>query len=359
MLIRDEEAREGVHRDPALVVRVPERFCKDLGRDCEHRHVLNVRVVLKSIAHNVMRVVVALPPAEREPHERSEGGAHSVVHVEVVRHTGVAKVVPQPRELLPKDAHRGGTGKMFGGTLAREGEVERAEEEQREPRAEHCVVPVVRLEEPPPEELLAHSTEVGDVRPHDDVGDVANEVARKHVLVHLDRVVVCEDVGAVLTRHRNERPHPARVALHERRDVVGLFVHHDPEVVPRAVLGDVREGVPRQRGGAFRRSLAPARKPNRRHQHALALLFMPAYRRIRVRRAHRSVPPDSATKEEQRHERRSGRCDEVAKQAAGEGRRQNGRAERAQRRTHRCVQPVATHAPGEQQGPVAEPPGVA
>lgn len=51
------------------MVRVPEWFLKDLLGDGNHRHVLNVWIVLNGVADDVVRVVVGLPPAHGEAHQ--------------------------------------------------------------------------------------------------------------------------------------------------------------------------------------------------------------------------------------------------------------------------------------------------
>ena len=63
-----------------------------------------VRPTLASLAHDVVGVVVRLPPSDGEAHESGEDGADHVVLVEIVRHSRVAEVVPNPSQLLPEDA---------------------------------------------------------------------------------------------------------------------------------------------------------------------------------------------------------------------------------------------------------------
>ena len=68
VLMRDKPLCDTIHSNPTPMVGVPKRSLEDFGGNGEHRHVLNVRVMLQRVADDVMRVVVAFPPAEGEPH---------------------------------------------------------------------------------------------------------------------------------------------------------------------------------------------------------------------------------------------------------------------------------------------------
>mmetsp|Transcript_40761 Transcript_40761/g.106121 ORF Transcript_40761/g.106121 Transcript_40761/m.106121 type:complete len:323 (+) Transcript_40761:62-1030(+) len=84
VLVRHQESGDPIHADNLFVIRVPERLLENLARDCQHRHVLDVRIVLDGVTHDVVGVVVRLPPAERKAHQAREERTDLVVEVKVV-----------------------------------------------------------------------------------------------------------------------------------------------------------------------------------------------------------------------------------------------------------------------------------
>mmetsp|Transcript_27267 Transcript_27267/g.79859 ORF Transcript_27267/g.79859 Transcript_27267/m.79859 type:complete len:689 (-) Transcript_27267:8-2074(-) len=250
VLVRDEQVGDVVHADPLLVVRVPELgLAEALVRDREHGHQLDVGVVLDGVAHDVVRVVVRLPPAHREAHHAREQRADHVILVKVVRHAAVAEVVADAGELLPEDADQRGAEHVRRARLEAEREVEAAQPQQRVPRKHLAVVAHVGLEQAAAEQLLPDAAEVGDVGPDDDLArrHLADQEAGQHRAVDARRVVVSEDVGAVLAGEVDHRPHAARMLVDEARHVVDALVDDDPRVVAVAVLRHLRQRVLLQR----------------------------------------------------------------------------------------------------------------
>ena len=92
------------------------------------------------VADDVVRVVVALPPAQRQAQERTHDGPDLVVKVEVVCHARVAEVVPDPGKLLPEDAHaRRADHVGHGGSTA--DDVEGKQQRHKEPREDERAKP--------------------------------------------------------------------------------------------------------------------------------------------------------------------------------------------------------------------------
>mmetsp|Transcript_29738 Transcript_29738/g.88405 ORF Transcript_29738/g.88405 Transcript_29738/m.88405 type:complete len:336 (-) Transcript_29738:248-1255(-) len=241
-LVADQEASGCVHGHPLGVVGRPEGLLEDPGRHRQERHVLDVRVVLHGVADHVVRVVVALPPAGGDAHERRQAGADHVVEPEDVGHAAVAQVVPDARELLPEDPENRSSAHVSGEGGAANREPQRAAQQGQQEGAHLGVEAHARLEEAAPQQLLPDGAEVGDVGTDRAVGDLADKVRRQHVLVHAGGVVVGKDVGAVLPCHVLDGQGAARVLVHKPCDVVRPAVNDDPQVRARVVARHLLHG---------------------------------------------------------------------------------------------------------------------
>mmetsp|Transcript_45828 Transcript_45828/g.106951 ORF Transcript_45828/g.106951 Transcript_45828/m.106951 type:complete len:264 (+) Transcript_45828:366-1157(+) len=179
MLVRYQKACQRIHTDALLVVRVPEAgLRKDLLRDGEHRHMLDVRVMLNGVAHDVVSVVVRLPPPHGEAHQSGEDRANQVVQVEVVRDARMPQVVAEARHLLPADAeHRGAAQPCPAAatTNAASRQAKSTEEEESEPANELGIVAVVSLEKAAAQQLLPNRAKIGDMWVDDHVRDLADK----------------------------------------------------------------------------------------------------------------------------------------------------------------------------------------
>ncbi len=87
------------------VVTRPEALEKSVGNG-KVRHVLDIRVVFGRVGHNVMDVVVPLPPAYgKAAEEIGNDDTNDRVQLEVVRDAIVAGVVCNEDELVPRHPH--------------------------------------------------------------------------------------------------------------------------------------------------------------------------------------------------------------------------------------------------------------
>lgn len=72
-------------------------------RDCEDRHVLDVRIVLRCVCDNVVHIMASLPPAEAEAtDEVRNDDANNGVDDKVVSDAHVAGVVGGEDQLMPE-----------------------------------------------------------------------------------------------------------------------------------------------------------------------------------------------------------------------------------------------------------------
>mmetsp|Transcript_19226 Transcript_19226/g.57953 ORF Transcript_19226/g.57953 Transcript_19226/m.57953 type:complete len:296 (-) Transcript_19226:494-1381(-) len=206
VLVGNEESLDRAEVEDLVVVRGQVRVVKDLGGDGKNGQVLDIGVVFNRIAHDVVRVVRALPPARRDAHERvANRGSDTHISVKHVRHARVAEVVPEAGELLPEDAHHCGAEHVRSRRSAGQREVECRREEGEVPGSHLGIVAHVSLKEAAAEELLPNSAEVFDVLRHGEIGHLSNQEGRKQCAVDLGAVVVGEDVCAVLACHVDQR----------------------------------------------------------------------------------------------------------------------------------------------------------
>ncbi|TGO66402.1 hypothetical protein BELL_0958g00060 [Botrytis elliptica] len=100
----DEKSRGGIELQLAIIVGGVKRS-EEAMRDGEERHVRNIGIVFGGIRHNVMDVVIALPPAEGEPPEKiGHENPNAAIGVKAVRDAHVSGIVGGEDELVPEES---------------------------------------------------------------------------------------------------------------------------------------------------------------------------------------------------------------------------------------------------------------
>ena len=65
VLVADQEPRQGIESE-FPIVEPRSHGGEELGGDCEHRDVLQIRIVIEAVAREVVRVVSPFPPRDRD-----------------------------------------------------------------------------------------------------------------------------------------------------------------------------------------------------------------------------------------------------------------------------------------------------
>ena len=104
VLIFQCEFGHGVESQDAVVVGAAQA-CEKAVRNCEERHVFNVRVVFRRIGDNVVDVVISLPPAETQSSKIvGYEDTKNAVGVEVVSNAHMACIMGSENQLMPETA---------------------------------------------------------------------------------------------------------------------------------------------------------------------------------------------------------------------------------------------------------------
>ena len=104
MLVWENEFCERVVSHDAVVV-CRAKTLKEARRDSEEGNMLDVWIVSWAVRHDVVYVVVTLPPAAAEPAEEvGDENSNAAVNVEVVCDAHVASIVNCEHKLMPEHA---------------------------------------------------------------------------------------------------------------------------------------------------------------------------------------------------------------------------------------------------------------
>lgn len=83
-------------------------------RDCKERHMLDIRIVLRGISHNMVNIVIALPPAHRKSaniicDENCEHGIDLVVMCDA----NMASIMSSENQLMPHQTQAQATQRVL------------------------------------------------------------------------------------------------------------------------------------------------------------------------------------------------------------------------------------------------------
>ena len=102
LLITYHELREGVVSHNTLVVCASQAVEKSV-RDREERHVLDIRIVFRTVCYDVVDIMTSLPPTHGETaQEVGDEDPDAGVYLEVVRYAHVSRIMGCEDELVPE-----------------------------------------------------------------------------------------------------------------------------------------------------------------------------------------------------------------------------------------------------------------
>lgn len=102
VLISYDDLGEGIVSHNSIIKCAFERLEEAMG-DCEERHMLNIWIVLRRVGHDVVNVVVALPPPETEAaQEVCDDDPDDSIGCEVVCDAHVTRIVCSEHQLVPE-----------------------------------------------------------------------------------------------------------------------------------------------------------------------------------------------------------------------------------------------------------------
>jgi hypothetical protein len=104
LLILQSKLRYDVEFHYAIIICATE-VCEKAVRYGKDRHVLNVRIMFRRIGHNVMDIMIALPPSQaKTPKIVCNNNPNYRIDVEVVRYTHMSRIMGSEHKLVPKKA---------------------------------------------------------------------------------------------------------------------------------------------------------------------------------------------------------------------------------------------------------------